>query len=309
MKKTSSLLLSILTLGFFSCEKKETPVLNMDVTVQKTSFQVGEEVVFYITGNPDQLTFFSGEEGHKYIYRERTNAEPRAITVDFATNRRYGSDAQQPNSLRFLVSQNFSGIYQPDAIVESEWVDITDAFTLSPSQSDDNTYVPSGTVDLSALSSFGFDLDPGKLTYFAFKYTGTTGSTQPRWWINTFNLITETVEGIVLPIATMSSAGWGSIGLNDSPVSWVYNANGLRFQGGGATVGSNLVWAISASFDLTSVTPDSGVALKNMSTRMDSYSHVYETPGTYEVTFVGSNINIYGGNTVVKTITLEITGD
>src|SRR5690606_5515007 len=88
---------------FQSCEKKEGIALNMDITLDKTTFQVDEDVVFQITGNPDQLSFYSGEGGHKYEYRNRTVAESKAITLTFATIRRYGSDALQPNSLRLLA--------------------------------------------------------------------------------------------------------------------------------------------------------------------------------------------------------------
>lgn len=289
-----------------SCEKKEIIPLNFEVHSDKNSYKAGEPVTFQISGNPEQLTFFSGEEGHKYAYRERTKAVPHAITLEFASNRRYGSDAQQPNSLRLLVSQRFSGIYQADAITEGEWVDITDAFTLSGIQANDATYTPSGQVDLSKLAALGFNLDPNALVYFAFKYSGHTGSTQPRWWINLFSLNTLTTEGINLPIANLQSAGWTSIGLQNSSVSWLLSTSGLRFQGGAATIASNLVWAVSKPLDLTSVTPDKGVALKNMSTRMNSYSYTFTRAGTYEVTFVGNNINVYGENPSVKTVNIEI---
>lgn len=306
--KRSFYIASLLVLAILiSCEKKEAIPLNLEVHTAKNSYKVGEQVLFHISGNPDQLTFFSGEEGHKYIYRERTKAIPQAVTLEFASNRRYGTDAQQPNSLRLLVSQQFAGVYQPDAIKESDWTDITAAFTLSGIQANDATYVSSGQVDLSKLSTLGFNLDANAFIYFAFKYRGTTGSTQPRWLINQFSLNTETTAGVILPIANLQTAAWTSIGLENSPVPWLLSSAGLRFQGGGATIGSNQVWAISKPLDLTSVTPDKGVALKNMSTRIDTYAYTFTAPGTYEITFVGSNSNVYGAYPAIKTVTLEVT--
>ncbi len=306
--KRSFYIASLLVLAILiSCEKKEAIPLKLEVHTAKNSYKVGEQVLFHISGNPDQLTFFSGEEGHKYIYRERTKAIPQAVTLEFASNRRYGTDAQQPNSLRLLVSQQFAGVYQPDAIKESDWADITAAFTLSGIQANDATYVSSGQVDLSKLSTLGFNLDANAFIYFAFKYRGTTGSTQPRWWINHFSLNTETTAGVILPIANLQTAAWTSIGLENSPVPWLLSSAGLRFQGGGATIGSNQVWAISKPLDLTSVTPDKGVALKNMSTRIDTYAYTFTAPGTYEITFVGSNSNVYGAYPAIKTVTLEVT--
>lgn len=291
---------------FQSCEKKEGIALNMDITLDKTTFQVDEDVVFQITGNPDQLSFYSGEEGHKYEYRNRTVAESKAITLTFATNKRYGSDALQPNSLRLLASQTFGGQYDASGIDPGDWVDITGAFDLSPFQPDDNTYQSSGTVDLKTLTSEGLDVDPDKLLYFAFKYTGTTGSTQPRWWINQFDLQTITPDDQILPITNLQGGEWTSIGLNGSPVAWILNANGLRFQGGNAATGSNLVYAVSRGFNLNAVAPDVGIPLKNMSTRMDLYTYKFEKPGTYHVVFVGANTTVYGHSQVIKEFTLEV---
>lgn len=297
----------LITLMFQGCERKEIADLNVDLNAEKTTYEVGEEVLFSIAGNPEQLTFFSGEEGHKYAYRNRTVAESKAITLEFATNRRYGSDALHPNSLRLFASQRFAGNYTPEGIMEQEWTEVTAAFTLSGSQNDNDTYVSSGEVDLNTLANLGLVIDPDKPLYFAFKYTGNTGSTQPRWWINKFDINTITTDEQILPITSLQDAGWVSIGLHDSPVSWILSTDGLRFQGGSETILSNTVYAVSKGLNINAITPDVGVALKNMSTRLDKYAHVYTTPGTYEVVFVAANTNIYGSNTVVKTMTLEIT--
>lgn len=291
---------------FQSCEKKEVIQLDMDITLDKTTFNVGEEVVFYITGNPDQLSFYSGEEGHRYEYRNRTVAESESITLTFATNRRYGSDAQQPNSLRLLASQSFSGNYTETGIVPGEWIDVTSAFTLSPPQSGNETYQSSGTVDLTELADQGLTIDPNKLLYFAFKYTATTGFTQPRWWINSFDIQTITPDGQVLPITNLQGGEWVSIGFNSSPVSWILNNDGLRFQGGNAALGSNLVYAVSKGFNLNAVSPDISIPLKNMSTRIEEFSHTYTKPGRYRVVFIGANTTVYGHSQFLKEFNIEI---
>jgi len=55
----------------------------------------------------------------------------------------------------------------------------------------------------------------------------------------------------------------------------------------------------------TSLT-DVGSALKDMTTRMDSYEYVYQQPGAYIVTFVAANTTIYGSRTIVKELNLTI---
>src|SRR5690606_33605529 len=116
-------------------------------------------------------------------------AERELMTLEFDTNRRYGSDAQQPQSFRLFASQKFNGQYTAANIKETEeWTDITPAFTLSGSQSNDATYVSSGVVNLTSLSNLGFDLDKSLPIYFAFRYKGVTGFTQPRWWVKNFDI-------------------------------------------------------------------------------------------------------------------------
>lgn len=301
-------ILPLLLIGLGGCNKKEVVTLNFDVKPEKTTYKKGEPVNFLITGNPDQVSFFSGEEGHKYQYKDRTQAQSDNITLEFATNRRYGSDAQQPQSLRFLVSQTFNGKYEAASIVPTEWTDVTSAFTLSGLQATDAAYVSSGVVNLTSLSSLGFTLDKAKPIYFAFKYTGVTGSTQPRWWINKFDIKTTTTDGQVLAVASIGTAGWTQVKvLPTSPVNWVFGTdNTVKFQGGGATVADNQVWAITKGLSLTKVQPDAGVALKNMSTRMDNYSYTYNTAGTYTVTFVASNVNVYGESKTIKEVQVKI---
>jgi len=301
-------LLPLLLIGVIGCNKKEVIELKFDVKPEKASYKVGEAVNFLITGNPDQILFYSGAEGHKYIYKDRTQAQSDQITLEFATNRRYGLDAQQPQSFRILASQTFGGTYTTAGVNPADWTDVTSAFILSGIQSTDLAYVSSGVVNLTTLSTLGLNLDKAKPIYFAFKYTGVTGSTQPRWWVNKFDIKTTTTDGQVLPVANISSAGWTSVKvLATSPVSWTFGTdNILKYQGGAATVANNQVWAISGGLSLTKVQPDTGVALKNMSTRMDNYKNIYTTAGTYTVTFLASNVNVYGESKTIKEVQVVI---
>ncbi len=305
----SNLIIAIaILLGFSACEKREVASLSLDVTTSKLTYKVGDTIAFKISGNPDQLKLYSGEAGHKYIYKDRTTAESSGVTLQFATNRRYGSDAQQPKSLRVLASQAFNGNYTADNVNESaDWIDITSAFTLSGIQSGD-TYVNSGVVNLASLSSLGFNLDITKPVYFAFKFTGVTGSTQPRWWVNQFDINTTTTDGEVLGVTSIGSAGWTQVKvLPESPANWSFGTdNTVKFAGGGATVGSNQVWAITKSLILTTVLPDTAVPIKDIRDRLENFSYIFTQPGTYVMTFVGANVNIYGENTAVKELTITV---
>ncbi|WP_304062388.1 DUF5017 domain-containing protein [Pedobacter glucosidilyticus] len=301
-------IIPLLIMLFSACNKKEVTELSFSVKTEKNSYKVGDTVRFLISGNPEQLIFYSGLEGSRYIYKDRTVAESDNITVEFATNRRYGSDVQQPRSFRVFASQKFNGQYTEANINESaDWTDITTAFTLSGLQSNDNTYVSSGVVNLLSLSSLGLTLDKSKPVYFAFKYNGVTGSTQPRWWVNKFDIKMTTTDGQLLTVADIGTAGWTSVRFGTSSVSWLFGTDRiLKFAGGAANISSNQVWAVSNALNVTKVKPDRGLALKNMSTRLDEYTFIYNRAGTYTVTFVGSNVNIYGESKTVKELELTI---
>lgn len=300
------IIVSLLALLFAGCNKKEAIHLDFNASSPKTTYRVNDTVTFNLNGNPDQLTFYSGEVGHKYVYRERLFAESDHITLTFASNKRYGTLDTQPNSMRLLASQEFNGDYSVQVLDESEWVDISEAFAFSPIVGNDD-YTSSGEVNLLTLADIGLSIDKAKPIYFAFVYQGITGTTQPRWWFNQFDINIIATDGQVLPGTHIGSAGWRSIKLGTSPVDWVIEDGRIRYQGGNAQIASNDVWIVSSALNLTAVQPDAGVALKNMSTRMDAYSHVYTTPGTYTVTFVASNQNVYGGDKVIKEVEITIT--
>lgn len=293
-----------MALFVMGCNKKEAVELDFDAVPTAKSYNVGDTVRFDIVGNPDQLTFYSGEVGHKYIYKDRLNAESNNITLEFASNKRYGTLATQPNSMRLLASQGFDGVYTAENLDETEWVDISEAFVFSAIVGNDN-YTSSGEVNLLALEDFGLIVDKSKPIYFALVYQGITGTTQPRWWFNQFDIKTIVDDGQILPVADIGTVGWKSVKLHDSPVDWIVESLRIRYQGGGAAVLSNDAWIITSALNLTAVQPDLGIALKNMSTRMDEFTHVYNEPGIYTVTFVASNENVYGGEKVIKE--MEIT--
>ena len=307
MKKI--LIIPILLMLFAACNKKEVTALDFSVRTERTTYRVGDTVKFLFSSNPDQVVFYSGLPGSKYMYKNRTQAESSTITVEFTSNRRFGTDAQQPQSLRLLASQKFNGSYLEANINEStDWVDITSAFTLSGIQTNQDLYTSSGVVNLLSLTSLGLTIDKTKPIYFAFKFVGNTGSTQSTWRLNRFDIKLTSADGQILPVTDMVGAGWASVRFGTSPSPWTFTAASslLTIAGGAATVLSNQVWAVSNPINLVKVIPDLGTPIKNMTTRADSYTFIYKQPGTYKVTFDAFNINVYGESRSVKELDLII---
>jgi hypothetical protein len=291
MKRISIYL--IFSFSLLACNKKEVVPLNFDVKTNKTSYNVNDTVRFLVSGNPDQLQFYSGMPGHQYIYKDRyeANGKPAMSFTYFA---QYGAEL---NTLKLLVSQNFAGTYTQAGVAAATWTDITNRVTPAFVYNSDNR--PSGTIDLS-------DFDQSKPLYIAFKFTGTTGATQRTWTIKNFTLNTEIDGGTVINVANTSTAAWTNVNFNNSPRNWTFTTAQLQFQGGAANIGSNEGWAVSKALYLNKVAPDKGVALKNMSTRMDEYSFIYTAPGTYTATFIASNENIYGASKSLKELTVTV---
>lgn len=96
----------IASLVLSSCENelKQDAELNVNVaTTGEVSFdgqtitvKKGTPVEFHFNGDPDFLTFFSGEDGKKYEYRERIAIDENEVessTLNFTLTPQYGKPA------------------------------------------------------------------------------------------------------------------------------------------------------------------------------------------------------------------------
>lgn len=67
-----------------ACSKvNDAPVADFDVKTSTLEYKAGDEVTFSFTGNPFQITFYSGEKGKEYQYR--ITPGPGSDMVDYAT--------------------------------------------------------------------------------------------------------------------------------------------------------------------------------------------------------------------------------
>ena len=99
------------------------------------------------------------------------------------------------------------------------------------------------------------------------------------------------------------NAGNGSIILDNPKTA------ALIFQGVG---GNDLTyaldgWAISTPAPLNRVANDKAVVIKNLQNYMDSFEYVWNDPGTYHVTFVGTNSDYKSETMEVKEMTVTMS--
>lgn len=296
MKKNFPYIL-ILALVAGSCAKVKVPKADLAVTTSALTYKAGDTITFQFEGNPDNITFWSGETGRNYDFRTRTKADNN-LKIDFKSFVSFGTIYQ---NLQLLVSNNFNGTVDASNVSAATWTDISSLATFSAGA--DN--VSSGTIDLRPY--LGNADTPN--VYVAFRYTEPARTNgQNRWVIRSFNADLVSPEGQTTNLAQMATGGWKSVDFKNAAAVWTISSAQLLMYGGAGNVAENEDWVISKPLVVSkSIQPDAGVGLKNISKTLSSYQHVYKTPGTYKAVFVSSAVRYNGENSQTQEFTFTIT--
>lgn len=288
------ILMGLATIALIASCNKDLPYepLNFNVTTSSSTYKVGDTVHFNFTGNPDIISFYSGEEGNNYEYRERTSADGKP-QLQFTSYAQYGT---QVNTLQLFVSNDFTANYNADGISKATWNDLTSQATLSTGA--DNT--PSGIIDLSEI------LAQKKPVFIAFKYTGETGGTQKTWTLKNLTLNLLKPNNSTLPITDLATAGWKQVSILNPAAVWSISSSQLRIAGGNGTADDNEDWLISKLLYLNQVLPDVSIPVKNVTENTDSYDYIFSEPGNYKVVFLAANANGDKQESTTQTIDLTI---
>ncbi|MDE1192074.1 MAG: DUF5017 domain-containing protein [Arachidicoccus sp.] len=302
MKAFSIIIFSVFSLSIISCDKnKISDVADVDfnVSVAKNIYNVGDTIVFNFSGNPDFITFYSGEVGHRYANINRVQIDNGKPTLDFTSYAQIVGT--QDSSLRLLASTDFPGVYDTlnENLLNATWVDLTDKVTLSSGAQ--NT--ASGTLDLSSI-------DPDKKTiYFAFRKHDHNSSTLLPWaWtIQSFNInLYSPEDSSTYVITDLADAGWVATDIANSSYKWAITSTTLTIGGGGLNTPENDDWVVTSPLDIYSVTPDVGVAIKSIDARLSSYSYSFSQAGTYKVSFLAVNQNVNTKKEALKELTITV---
>jgi Domain of unknown function (DUF5017) len=278
---------------FTACKKFNVDTPTLEVELSKVNYKVGDTVVFNLSGNANEITFYSGEQRFKYENRNRTKAEGIPSFKFLSTQAKIG----QLNTLQVLVSSNIASL-DSTGVTNATWVDITNRAVLSVGAND----VASGTIDLSDF------LAQGKPICIAYKYNATTGTEQPSWTIKSFEINSLLTDGSIYNLALHTNADWASISLQNTVARWGAFSTNLFISGGIATAESNLDYVVSKALFLDQVTPDLGIGIKDLGGNvLKTYSYVYKKAGTYKLTFVGINQTPDNRKEVIKEFTITVS--
>lgn len=191
--------ISIASFTFASCESEFTKDAELDVNVatgngvsfdgQTITVKSGTPVEFHFKGDPDFLTFYSGEAGKEYKYRERTTVDESEVetsTLKFKLTPQYGNPA---NILTMYVSSDFPGIEKGNFEADSVLVEQHAWETLIPASD-----FPTATK----AQDFAIDMKPylGKRIAIAICYRGQTNSVaQTRFTFSNMQILNQMSKG------------------------------------------------------------------------------------------------------------------
>ncbi len=323
MKNSIYLILFAIPVILFSCKKDGAADVVFNVTTIDTTFKVTDSVRFMISGNPDVITYYSGEAGNNYEYKDRTSKEGGTLNLSFQTRVENvdGFTALASGALKVLVSTNFKGTYSTstDPLVagsadsamtnSATWTDITSRFFI-PTTGVINTFYSSNEASLSDLvTSSSAPLN------IAFKYMAPTTpalgangitigsmlmySSYPDGTTTNFNLV-PAASGNVSTI-------WKMVKAANAANTWTPSSTQLKYTSTLTTAFSE-DWAVSNSFYPKTAIPDKGKTLKNIANNpVTNFAYKFAAPGKYKVVFLASNNRATGQKQVLKEINLTIT--
>jgi hypothetical protein len=301
-------LLSMATVFFAACSDKEVQAPDdFTVSAAAATFKLSDSVEFNLTGNPDNIVFYSGEPGYKYDERLDFNSDKGTLIYRFASNSRSG--ATLPRNISVLVSTDFNGQYDEENVKAAEWTDITARATLPANTPPNNNDVASGDINITDLRV------EGKPMYFAFRYVSENPTTtaQRYWNMGRMELInkvpgnedytlTSTMAGGMFQVVEFTGVDntWTISAAQSANHRLIHTANPINVQ-------ADDDWVISKAFEAFATVPGKPITIKDITKKPSTtFLHKYSTPGTYKATFIAMNANRDIQREVIKEVWVTV---
>lgn len=282
-------------------------------TISGDAFVVdsGKTITFNFTGDPDFITFYSGESGHEYVKRNlvETPAEEITSTLKFNAKPQYGIIE---GTLKVYLSTTFEGLRGYDkltdslAVIKNQWTDISASCNLPT--------LNNGTVDVALpLNDY-----MGKKLTVAFQYiTNQNTSTQPTWIISGLQIENTLKSSGAVSAIKASNMGFQALDMlaltapyKNTGGSGIWNlsniATEIRIQSSPSGSSINDDWVISNPLIINSRLTDKGVAIKKMSMDLDAYNYTFNKKGKYIVTFLAKNANFESSNELIRQFEITV---
>jgi hypothetical protein len=306
----------IATVMLFSACSKDIPVTpgidKFNVTPNALTYKLGDTTKFTLSGNPDMISFYSGELYKQYEYKEGRDIALGKAALSFSTAYpplAAGSPLPQNNPLSVMLSTDFNGNYNSYENVEkANWTDITNKFTYGTVA----TYVASKSYDVTS------HIVPGKPLYLAFKYTTkpiAANGPARSWYVNNIAMVSNSIyESHLLGDLISSEFKLVEKLPAIAPSISTYTTtritlSGYKYEGPSDPDPGTETWAISKAFNMEILDkgPDRPFIIKgNEDAKVTNFSHVYTEEGTYKVYFIGTNANVDGSEKKIIEMTINV---
>ncbi len=345
MKTYKLIATCIASLFFAACSDGLDEEASLHVTVatndnvsfdgQIVTAKKGTPIEFILSGDPDFLTFFSGEAGSKYLYRERETIDPSLIkssTLDFLLWFQYGNPVTTVEK-HIYIADDFTGLYKNDFAADSvlieqfekdgKWKELVPQDGFPTASVGSNAQATPYSIDMKEYM--------GKRIAIAVCYRGINNTmAQSRMYFEQMRITNVMTNGQVAefyagsfgftPINMMNK--WNlkdqvsmttgrEYGTVTNNTSGIWNMTGV---GGGsffihssnASDPLKYSWLVSDLITINSCSPDRGTKIKDITQRLASHTYTYNEVGIYNVTFLARNANVDHASTTTCNMVVNV---
>ncbi len=289
-----------------ACKKEQAEdITTFSVEPASVTVTAGEEARFSLTGDPSQISFYSGEVGNSYDFKDVSRVD-KVKDLIFAFQVHNTPTAAVQAQLMF--STDFNGVYDYENVSAATWHDLSSRFHWAAPAPWQTNWEESGAVNIADM------LESGKPFFIAYKYVAPpvpTGSIPGRnWRTRSHTLRINTEYGHTINLATYATMGWKLVKKDPSLTSSSTVAATILLLA--ATSGHRLEyeeWGISQSFQVDEIDMgvDRSVPIKGYADMpLTEFAHIYTEPGTYRATFVASNKTAYNDRETVKHVDITV---
>ena len=304
--------LSLFCIVITSC-KKETPGyvknnLNFNASLSVDSVALGDTSSFLLSDNPDFISFYSGELGHQYIYKDRTILDGGSLKVKYETRIQ---NKPADSSLDVLISTDFNGTYDSVNVASANWKLISNKFVFPDPSASLSVFYPSGvtSADFADLTD---SVIPGQPFYYAYRYTNRTPSSII-WSIGKLGMYNVFPAEMAVPNATVidsnqiNSGSFAGVKMGDSLSRWSTSSTYLKCTNSSSSPIGAQYWYISRPLNPSAVAPDAPIVIKNITQNpLAVFKYKYNQPGVYKATFVASYHRLNFEKTVIKEVNVIV---
>lgn len=275
---------------FYSCGKVTPGFIDkenyFEASIDAANISINDSASFSIEGNPDIITFYSGQTGNNFDFRDRTFLTGGQLKMKFETR----VVNQLADTLDVFISTNFSGVYDSVNVANATWNRITDKFVFPDATTPLGTFISSGSNpgDFTDIST---NVIPGKPFYLAYRYDITKQS-NIEWSIAKLGMYNFFSNGnatsTVIDSSTNNSGSFAPVSFGES-TRWTKTTTYYKcINSTLSTIGASH-WYISKPLNPDAITPDLPIVVKNITqSPLTKFKFKYSVPGTYKAVLIGS---------------------